>query len=75
MLIGITANSIGMIELAAGTIVPDSLPKIFVARAGAGNMSISNVIVKNMFDILLGLGLPWFWEIGFLKKVFMQESI
>ena len=31
-----------------------------VARDGHGDMAVSNSIGSNVFDILLGLGLPWF---------------
>ena len=31
-----------------------------VTRDGHGDMAVSNSIGSNVFDILLGLGLPWF---------------
>lgn len=59
-LIGIPAPALGLTVLAAGTSVPDALASISVARAGAGDMAVSNAIGSNVFDILLGLGFPWF---------------
>jgi len=45
--------------LAAGTSVPDAIGSLLVARDGQGDMAVSNAIGSNVFDILLGLGLPW----------------
>jgi Ca2+/Na+ antiporter len=49
----------GLTVLAAGTSVPDALSSILVARNGQGNMAVCNVLGSNVFNILLGLGLPW----------------
>lgn len=59
-LIGIPSTAMGLTVLAAGTSVPDALASISVARDGAGDMAVSNAIGSNVFDILLGLGVPWF---------------
>ena len=59
-LIGIPSAALGLTVLAAGTSVPDALASISVARNGAADMAVSNAIGSNVFDILLGLGLPWF---------------
>lgn len=59
-LLGIPAQAMGLTVLAAGTSVPDALASISVARDGAGDMAVSNAIGSNVFDILLGLGFPWF---------------
>lgn len=50
---------IGLTVLAVGTSVPDLLSSVIVARQGRGGMAISNSIGSNIFDILIGLGLPW----------------
>ncbi|KAI0565530.1 Sodium/calcium exchanger protein [Gracilaria domingensis] len=65
-LIGIPSPVMGLTVLAAGTSVPDALASISVARGGAGDMAVSNAIGSNVFDILLGLGFPWF--LGHLIK-------
>ena len=49
----------GTLVLAAGTSVPDALSSIGVARGGAGDMAVANAVGSNVFDIWLGLGLPW----------------
>ncbi|CAN8065859.1 unnamed protein product [Agarophyton chilense] len=65
-LIGIPSPVMGLTVLAAGTSVPDALASISVAKGGAGDMAVSNAIGSNVFDILLGLGFPWF--LGHLIK-------
>lgn len=50
----------GTMVLAVGTSVPDALGSMIVARAGEADMAIANAVGSNVFDILLGLGLPWF---------------
>lgn len=37
----------------------DALSSILVARDGFGDMAVSNAIGSNVFDINLGLGLPF----------------
>jgi len=49
----------GVTILAAGTSVPDAIGSLLVAKNGQGDMAVSNAIGSNVFDILLGLGLPW----------------
>lgn len=50
---------VGLTLLAAGTSVPDLIASIVVARQGRGDMAISNAVGSNIFDILIGLGVPW----------------
>jgi K+-dependent Na+/Ca+ exchanger-like protein len=50
----------GTMVLAVGTSVPDALGSMIVARAGEADMAIANAVGSNVFDILLGLGFPWF---------------
>lgn len=50
---------IAMTVLAVGTSIPDLMSSIIVARQGRGGMAVSNAIGSNIFDILIGLGLPW----------------
>ena len=49
----------GQVVLAAGSSVPDALSSIAVAKQGMGDMAIANAIGSNIFDIWLGLGIPW----------------
>ena len=50
----------GITLLAIGTSIPDALGSMIVARAGEADMAIANAVGSNVFDILLGLGFPWF---------------
>ena len=56
--------------LAAGTSVPDLFASVVVARQGRGDMAIANAVGSNIFDILIGLGLPWL-----LVLIFQGNSI
>jgi len=58
-ILGVPEFLMGLTVLAAGTSVPDALSSVLVARNGQGNMAVCNVLGSNVFNILLGLGLPW----------------
>jgi len=49
----------GIVVLAVGTSVPDALGSMIEAKEGKADMAIANAVGSNVFDILLGLGLPW----------------
>lgn len=57
--IGIPDSIMGITFLAAGTSVPDAMASVMVARQGQGDMAVSNTIGSNVFDVLIGLALPW----------------
>lgn len=59
----------GMIFLAAGTSIPDALGSVAVAKQGEGDMAVANALGSNVFDIMLGLGLPWLIKCAMGKKV------
>lgn len=59
LICGIPAVVMGLTLLAAGTSVPDLLSSIVVAKAGRGDMAVSSSIGSNIFDITVGLPLPW----------------
>jgi len=56
---GISTAVMGLTFLSAGTSIPDLLSSVIVARQGHGNMAVSSSIGSNLFDILVGLPLPW----------------
>lgn len=56
---GIPTLFMGLVFLAAGTSIPDAFASLGAARRGEGDMAVSNALGSNIFDILLGLGLPW----------------
>jgi len=58
---GSTSASIimGFTVLAAGTSIPDAVSSVAVAKQGEGDMAVSSSIGSNIFDILVGLPIPW----------------
>jgi len=56
---GIPDAVMGLTFLAAGTSVPDLLTSVIVAQQGEGDMAVSSSIGSNIFDVLVGLPLPW----------------
>lgn len=56
--------------LAGGTSAPDLLSSVIVARQGRGEMAIANAVGSNIFDISVGLGLPWL-----IVLLFRQNTI
>lgn len=50
---------IALTVLAVGTSIPDLFSSVIVAKQGRGDMAVSNAIGSNIFDILIGLGLPF----------------
>lgn len=50
---------VALTVLAIGTSIPDLLSSIIVSKEGRGGMAISNGIGSNIFDILIGLGVPF----------------
>merc|ERR1719394_2088991 len=49
----------GVTVIAAGTSIPDLLSSYIVARNGEGDMAVSSSIGSNIFDVTVGLPLPW----------------
>ena len=49
---------IALTVIAVGTSIPDLFSSMIVARQGRGDMAVSNAIGSNIFDVLVGLGLP-----------------
>ncbi|XP_063151090.1 sodium/potassium/calcium exchanger 2 isoform X2 [Candoia aspera] len=58
--IGISEEIMGLTMLAAGTSIPDLITSVIVARKGLGDMAVSSSVGSNIFDITVGLPLPWF---------------
>ncbi|CAD5231517.1 unnamed protein product [Bursaphelenchus xylophilus] len=57
--IGIPNEIMGLTILAAGTSIPDLITSIIVARKGLGDMAVSSSIGSNLFDVCVGLPIPW----------------
>lgn len=63
--VGISDAVMGLTVLAAGTSVPDLITSVLVAQQGHGDMAVSSSIGSNIFDVTVGLPLPWLlWSIS-----------
>ena len=60
----------GLTFLAAGTSVPDLITSVLVAKDGKGDMAVSSSIGSNLFDVTVGLPVPWLiYTAAFSKNV------
>jgi len=66
--LGIPGVILGQTLVAAGTSVPDLLSSVIVAKKGLADMALSSSIGSNIFDILVGLPLPWLLYIAIKGK-------
>ncbi|GAB5370470.1 hypothetical protein AAMO2058_001496000 [Amorphochlora amoebiformis] len=57
--LGIPSEIMGLTILAIGTSVPDLLESVIVTRDGKGDMAVSSSIGSNIFDVTVGLPIPW----------------
>ncbi|XP_060599008.1 sodium/potassium/calcium exchanger 2-like isoform X2 [Ruditapes philippinarum] len=57
--IGIPDEIMGLTILAAGTSIPDLITSVIVAKKGFGDMAVSSSVGSNIFDITVGLPIPW----------------
>ena len=51
----------GLIAIAIGAEIPDTIQSVAMAKRGYGSMAVSNAIGSQIINILIGLGLPWFF--------------
>ena len=66
--LGIPDIIMGLTFLAAGTSVPDLLSSVIVARQGLGDMAVSSSIGSNIFDVCIGLPIPWLLFMAVFKE-------
>mmetsp|Transcript_111951 Transcript_111951/g.203462 ORF Transcript_111951/g.203462 Transcript_111951/m.203462 type:complete len:536 (+) Transcript_111951:1-1608(+) len=70
---GMSVSLMGLTVLAVGTSIPDFITSVIVAKQGKGDMAVSSSIGSNIFDITVGLPVPWFcysmWHGGRSVKV------
>lgn len=57
--LNIPESIVALTVIAVGTSIPDLFSSMIVARQGRGDMAVSNAVGSNIFDILVGLGLPF----------------
>jgi len=59
MVCRIPVTIFGLTIVAAGTSVPDMLTSVIVAKKGKGDMAVSSSIGSNIFDVTVGMPVPW----------------
>lgn len=64
----------GLTLIAAGTSVPDLITSVIVARKGLGDMAVSSSLGSNLFDICVGLPIPWLIAIATGKTITVQAQ-
>lgn len=57
--VGIPDTVMGLTLLAGTVALPDLVATLVVVKRGQGNMGVSNAIASNIFETLMGMGLPW----------------
>lgn len=75
---GIPDVVMGLTILAAGTSVPDMLTSVINIREGSADSAVSSSIGSNIFDVTMGLPLPWFiWSLanGFKPIDVVSDSL
>ena len=70
----IPAVVMGTTVLAAGTSIPDALSSIAVAKDGLADMAVANAVGSNVFDIWLGLGLPWLFYLSWQSPSYITVN-
>ena len=74
LILGIPEVIIGLTIIAIGTSIPDFISSIIVAKKGRPGMAINNAIGSNIFDILIGIGLPWFVMLLLVPKTINVDN-
>lgn len=73
--LGIPPEVMGLTFLAAGTSVPDLITSVLVAKQGKGDMAVSSSVGSNIFDVTVGLPLPWLiFSISFGESVVVSSQ-
>ena len=58
-ILGIPEIIIALTVVAVGTSIPDLVSSAIVAKQGRPGMAVNNAVGSNIFDILIGLGVPF----------------
>merc|ERR1712072_1425811 len=67
---GIPPVVMGLTFVAVGTSVPDLLSSVIVALQGEGDMAVSSSIGSNIFDVTVGLPVPWIFYTAVRNEAF-----
>jgi Ca2+/Na+ antiporter len=58
---GVSQSFFGLVLVALGAEIPDTIQSVTVASRGYGSMAVANSCGSQITNILVGLGLPWFF--------------
>ncbi|XP_003743736.1 probable sodium/potassium/calcium exchanger CG1090 [Galendromus occidentalis] len=64
---GIPDSVLGLTFLSISVTLPDIMAAVLVVRKGYGDMAVCYVLGTNIFEVLVGLGLPWFLQTTVFK--------
>eukprot|EP00808_Paulinella_micropora_P023882 g53950.t1 len=64
----------GLVFLAFATSVPDLIAMGITAYRGLGAMAMGGLVGSNIFDVLMGLGLPWLLRIASDGAVVLKDA-
>jgi len=57
--LGLSESLFSLIIIAVATSIPDLFVSVEAAKKGMGSLAVSNAVGSNIFDILVGIGLPF----------------
>ena len=55
----LNGGTFGLVAIAIGAEIPDTIQSVTMARNGYGSMAVSNAFGSQIINICIGLGLPW----------------
>ncbi|XP_025077603.1 LOW QUALITY PROTEIN: sodium/potassium/calcium exchanger 2-like [Pomacea canaliculata] len=64
----------GLTILAAGTSIPNLITSVIVAKKGFGDMTVSSSVGSNLFDITVGLPVPWLLFVAVFRRPYHVNS-
>ncbi|XP_003742183.1 probable sodium/potassium/calcium exchanger CG1090 [Galendromus occidentalis] len=65
--LGIPDSVLGLTLMSFSVTLPDVMAAVLVVRKGYGDMVVSYVLGTNIFEVLVGLGLPWLVQTTIIK--------
>ncbi|XP_003742185.1 probable sodium/potassium/calcium exchanger CG1090 [Galendromus occidentalis] len=75
--IGIPDSVLGLTLMSMSVTLPDVMAAVLLVREGFGDMVVCYVLGANIFEVLIGLGLPWFLQTTLIKPgvpIVLQSS-
>lgn len=64
---GIPDSVLGLTFLSVSVTLPDVMAAVLVVRKGYGDMAVCYILGTNIFEVLVGLGFPWFIQTILIK--------